>query len=591
MLIKQDKKKIINRALDIAFAAIGLLSFISVTVLVGFRLTEQERNFLHIGSNFIVWAFVFQELFRVFTSHKILRHIRNRIFLKMISLLFVFIIIFEDEITGFLGIVFYNLDRSQILVIFVVLQQLIIIFAIMVRLLRRSYLISKIRLHPGAIFAISFAILILFGSLMLQLPRSAPEGREISFIDSLFTSTSAVCVTGLIVLDTENDFSAIGKMVILMLIQLGGLGVMTLTTFLAAYFAGGISFQLRIMMKDLLSHESLSEVRGILLRILIYTFTIETIGALLLYLSLEGTFTEFNWDSVYIAVFHSVSAFCNAGFSLFSGNLMDPLVKDNYFFNSVIMLLIVFGGLGFVVINELSAIRPFKYKKKRIKHQLSLHSKIVIISTLALILGGGLLIYIVEPYSYNQSMSEAETMFHSIFLSISARTAGFNTAPMESITVTAAVLTIVLMWIGASPGSTGGGIKTTTASIAFFSFIQYARGKSRVEAFGNEIHQDSIQKAYLVIFASLLALGISSIVLFWLEPGMQPMDLIFEATSALGTVGLSRNITPHLAFGSKIVIILLMYIGRIGVFTFFTAFFAQQKEPRYKLPKKTVMIG
>lgn len=591
MLIKPEKKKSLNRALDILFASIGLTSFAALIVLVGFRLAADEIRLFHYVNNALIGAFIFQELFRVFIAQKVLRQIKNRIFLKIISVFFILGLIFESDLIRLLGIFLYNLDKSQVLIVYLGIMQLIIIFAVVVRLLRRSYLISKIRLHPGAIFAISFAILIIFGALLLQLPKSAPEGKNITFINALFTSTSAVCVTGLVVLDTENDFSPLGKLIIMLLIQAGGLGVMTLTTFLAAYFAGGISFQLRIMMKDLLSHESLAEVRSILMKILLYTFIIEFIGAGLLYLSLVGTFTEFDWNNVYVAVFHSVSAFCNAGFSLFSGNLMDPVIKDNYFFNTVIMLLIVFGGLGFVVISELSSIRPFKYKKKRIKHQLSLHSKIVIISTITLIFGGGLLIYIVEPYSYNQSISEAEAMFHSVFLSVSARTAGFNTVPVESITVTAAVIVVVLMWIGASPGSTGGGIKTTTASIAFYSFLQYARGKSRVEAFGNEIHQESIQKAFVVIFASLLALGIGSIILFWLEPKIQPIDLIFEATSALGTVGLSRNVSFFLSSESKLIIILLMYIGRIGVFTFFTAFFVQVKEPRYSLPKKSVMIG
>jgi trk system potassium uptake protein len=591
MLFKYEIKKSLNRTLDIQFVALGIASFVTLLILVGFKLTKGELQFLHYFNNVLIAVFAFQEIFRIFIAQKIFRQIRNRIFLKILSAFFILNLFFEQNFIDILGIFLYNLDPKQVLIIYLGIIQIILIFAILVRVLRRFYLISKIKLHTGAIFAISFAILIIFGALLLQLPKAAPEGKNISFVDALFTSTSAVCVTGLVVLDTENDFSPLGKLIIMCLIQAGGLGVMTLTTFLAAYFAGGISVQLRIMMKDLLSHESLAEVKIILLKILLYTFVIESTGALLLYFSLNGALTTFDWNNVYIAVFHSISAFCNAGFSLFSGNLMDPVVKDNYFFSTVIMLLIVFGGLGFIVISELSSLRPFKYKKKRLKHQLSLHSKIVIISTLTLIFGGGLLIYILEPYSYNKSISELEALFHSIFLSVTARTAGFNTVPVESITVTSAVITVVLMWIGASPGSTGGGIKTTTASISLYSFLQYARGKTRVELFGNEIHQGTILKAFLVIFASLLALGISSIILFWLEPNKQPIDLIFEATSALGTVGLSRNVSFYLSNASKIVIILLMYIGRIGVFTFFTAFFVPVKEPRYSFPKKSVMIG
>ncbi len=591
MLIKQDRKKSINKALDVLFAAIGVASLVTFIVVVGFRLSETEIGYFRRINTVLVALFAFQEIFRVFIAQKKLKNIRNRIFLKILSLLFIAGIFFEDKLIGWLGTMLFNLDYYQVVVVFIGLVQFMIVYSVLVRSLRRYYLITKIRLHPGAIFAISFAVLILSGAVLLQLPKASPEGQSISFIDSLFTSTSAVCVTGLVVVDTAKDFSPLGKFIIMCLIQAGGLGVMTLTTFLAAYFAGGIGVQIRIMMKDLLSQESLVEVRSILMKILLYTFVIESIGAVLLYVAQTGSLLVFDWNSVYVAVFHSVSAFCNAGFSLFSGNMMDPVIKDNYFFNTVIMLLIVFGGLGFVVISELSGLRPFRFTKKRLKHQLSLHSKIVIIATLILIFGGGLLIYMVEPFNFPNSFNEAEKFFHSVFLSISSRTAGFNSTPTESIAMTSAMIVIILMWIGASPGSTGGGIKTTTAAIAIYSFFHYARGKTRVEAFGNEISGESIQKAWLVIFASLLALGISSIFLIWLEPQFQPMDLIFEATSALGTVGLSRNISPFLSNESKVIDILLMYIGRIGVFTFFTAFFMPVREPRYKLPKKSVMIG
>ena len=253
------------------------------------------------------------------------------------------------------------------------------------------------------------------------------------------------------------------------------------------------------------------------------------------------------------------------------------------------MLLIVFGGLGFVV--HANLIDYFRNKKKNKIIMLKIHTKIVLISTAFLIFVGGLIIFLFEPYAFAKNFSLFDKFFHSIFLSVTSRTAGFNTVPSELITPATTMVVILLMWIGASPGSTGGGIKTTTLSVVFITLYNFIIGKERVEIFKREINPDGIKLAFLVIVSSLLILGLGSTLMVWLEPDKDPLSLIFEATSAISTVGLSRAVTPSLGEGGKIMIISLMYIGRIGVLTFLLSLYKPKPEPKYKFPTENIVVG
>lgn len=569
----------------------GILSLASIILLAGFYLPEDIIEMTRLVINVVLVIYILQEAASWFTAHHFREHIKERLFRNFLALLLLLSLLFPDDFFRIFSGLLPQLTIRQITLIYLSIIQFPIIFVIIIKLLRKNYLINKLRLQPGAIFGLSFAIIIIGGALLLLLPKATPPGQGISVLDSLFTSTSAVCVTGLTVVDTAANFAPLGKLIILILIQIGGLGVMTLTTFFAAFLAGGISYRIRIMMQDLLSQESLSEVAGILIKIITYTLIIEIVGAFFLYLSLGGSVHEVNWDYIYSSVFHSVSAFCNAGFSLYSSGLMEDTVLTNFGFSSTIMILIVLGGLGFTVLSNLAGIRPRKFKLKRVRYQISPATKIVLYSTVILLIAGGVLMYFSENFSYAPDMSFGEKLYHSLFLSVTARTAGFNTVPIDGLAAPTVLIMLFLMWIGASPGSTGGGIKTTTAAISFLSFSNIVRGRERLEIFGRTIDPESIRKAFVLIFSSLMALGASSILLVWIEPDKAPLDLIFEATSAISTVGLSRNITPHLSAASKIIIILLMFIGRIGVFTFFISFFKSKPEPEYKLPKSSIMIG
>ncbi|TAL70294.1 MAG: hypothetical protein EPN82_03415 [Bacteroidetes bacterium] len=586
-MIKAETTRILKKYLDVLLILIGILSVILLLLVIGFRLTPRQLSDVGTIINFIIIFYIIQEGLRWLFAAELLKYIRDRLFDNCLALILLLNLLFPSTSINIVTILMPQFTIKELTIIYIGIIQSVIIFTILLKILRYNYLFSKIKIHPGAIFALSFAFLIISGSLLLMLPKATPEGNTIKYIDALFTSTSAVCVTGLIVVDTAKDFAPLGKIIILFLIQTGGLGVMTLTTFFATYLAGGVSIHFRVLMKDMLSSDNIGQVTNLLFRIITFTFVIEFIGAVFLYFFQGGSINYFHWDYFYSAVFHSVSAFCNAGFSLYSENL----VNVNFYFASVVMLLIVFGGLGFTVLGNLTELFPWRKDKQKFRHRLTVSSKLVIITTIILIFGGAFLIYFGDPFSFNKGLTSGERLFHSLFCSVTARTAGYNSIPIEKLAIPSALVLIVLMWIGASPGSTGGGIKTTTISITLISLYKSIRGKDRVEIFKRRIATLSIQKAFLVILASIVVLGIGSIIFMFIEPDKDAINLIFELTSAFGTVGLSRDVTPHLGDGGKLLIIITMYIGRIGVLTFFSSLVKPKYEARYSLPTEGLMVG
>ncbi len=586
-MIKSEPSKIIKKYLDYLLSIIGVLSVILLILVIGFRLPSWQFNLINIIIDVIILIYIIQEGIRWILVPELFQYLKDRWFDNLLALLLLVNLIFPTSAIGMVKVILPQFSLKELTILYFGIIQLLLIFSILLKTLRYNYLFSKIKLHPGAIFALSFAFLIISGSLLLMLPKATPPGNPISYVDALFTSTSAVCVTGLVVVDTAKDFAPLGKIIILFLIQVGGLGVMTLTTFFASYLAGGVSIHFRLLMKDMLSSDNIGEVTGLLLKIVTYTFIIEFAGAVFLYFFLGGSIYYFNWDYFVSAVFHSISAFCNAGFSLYSQNL----VNINYYFSTIIMILIVLGGLGFTVLANITDLFPWKKDKQKLRHRLTISSKLVIFTTIILIFGGALLIFAGDPYSFDKTLTAGDRFFHSLFNSVTARTAGFNTVPIDKLAMTSVLILIVLMWIGASPGGTGGGIKTTTISITLIALFKAIRGKDRVELFKRRIATQSIQKAFLVLLASLVVLSVMSIMLIAIEPDKDPINLIFEVTSALGTVGLSRDVSYHLGDGGKLLITLTMYIGRIGVLTFFSSLAAPKYEARYSLPNEGIMVG
>jgi len=422
--------------------------------------------------------------------------------------------------------------------------------------------------------------MIVIGTLLLWMPWSSQDGKPLPLIDSIFTATSAVCVTGLIVRDTQAHFTTFGEVVILILLQAGGIGILTYTTLFAVLMGRRIRYKNLNLFRDTFGSQPERSIADLLKWIIIFTFAIEFIGAILLLPSFLRDASTLK--AIYLSVFHSVSAFCNAGFSLFSDSFM--AYRGDWLLNFVICSLIIIGGIGFPVIADI-------FENRKLS-KLSHHSRLVIRISLWLIVIGWALIYLfesrIDPDFWN--MAAHERLFTTLFQSITARTAGFNTLDIGAMTTPALMVIICLMFIGGSPGGTAGGIKTTTFAVAAKSAFVFLTGKRMVDLGGRRVSQASQFRAgglaflavILLVFATILIAALSNIAL---------RDAAFEAASAFGTVGLTTGVTGSMGFGQKIIIILLMFIGRVGPVSLALSLGLREKSELVTRPEVDVLTG
>ncbi len=583
-----ERQRAVLRIFDAVVFVVGIVAIAALIAEFGFYLPHTWLPILRQGVTLIVGLFVVQEVLRWLFVVRLWEYLRQRWFENLIAVGALIHLLFPSVLHQGLHQLLPGLSFAQITLLYLGISQMLVVLSMIVRLVRYNEALARLKLSPSALFLLSFLVLILLGTLLLLLPRATTH--SISWIDALFTATSAVCVTGLIVVDTATAFTIQGKVILLILIQLGGLGIMTLTTFLALFFSGSISVRERLMLSTILSEENLGEVTSLLVRIAVYTFIIEAIGAGLLYLS-YGVEQGFDLRKFWFAIFHAVSAFCNAGFSLYSENLANPEVQYNFSWTAIISVLIILGGLGVSVLSNLAELRPWKSPVYRMQHRLTLHTKLVLVTTAVLLVAGTLVIAFFEWNHLYRDMPIAERLYRAFFFSVTARTAGFNIDPVEALSLPSVFFLLMLMWIGASPGSTGGGIKTTTFAVAALNVINIVRGKQRVEIFYRQIPIENIRRAFSIVLLTAFFIGAMTVLLLLFEPDQSLENLLFEVTSAVGTVGLSRGITSSLSWQSKIVIILAMFIGRVGILTFLFAMFRQEYEPRYKFPVENVIVG
>ncbi len=455
-------------------------------------------------------------------------------------------------------------------------------------------------LHPALIFVLSFLVIIFLGTGLLLLPNATVG--DISFIDALFTSTSAVCVTGLIVLDTAQDFTFLGQTFILILLQIGGLGIMTFTSFFGFFFKGNTSFQSQMFFKDFVNESQVGAIFKTLIRIVIFTLSLELLGAGLIYLlAPQGVFSS-QGEQIWFSVFHAISAFCNAGFSTLSQSLYEPGFRTAYHLQLVIGLLIIVGGLGFPIIFNyahllksmlLRFIRKFRSNIPyiHIPRIININTKIVVTTTLILIFSGMAFFAIAEYGNTLDQKGWYGKMVTAFFASVTPRTAGFNTVDMTQLAMPTILIYLLLMWIGASPASTGGGIKTSTVAVALLNTLSLAKAKNRVEIFRREIDNESIRRAFAIILLSFLFIGFSIFLVAAFEPQLRLIDIIFECFSAFGTVGLSLGITSALSSASKMVIIASMFIGRVGTLTLIVALTRKIRTLSYRYPRESIFIN
>jgi len=440
------------------------------------------------------------------------------------------------------------------------------------------------RFQPAQFLAASFICAIFIGTLLLMLPFST-HSSQISFIDALFTATSAVCVTGLTVQDTSTYFTTAGQLIVLILFQLGGLGIMAFSTLILLVAGRRISIQDRILIQEGYASSKIKNVRGLLRNIFIYALILELAGTLFLFVHWRGRFSETR--AFFESVFHSVSAFCNAGFSLSSNSFV--AYRGDVWLNVIIMVLIVLGGLGFFVLQELKGVSMALIKRKRVR--VSLHTKLVLFLTFFLIVGSAFTLFILEG---NRSMSDfemKEKILASFFQAVTARTAGFNTMALNSLSVASIFMLIILMFIGASPGSTGGGVKTSTAGVIFAFLKSRVHARDSISLFYRSLSIDLVVKAFTVVTLSIGVIFLAAFVLFIVQQDGAMKGIFFEVFSAFGTVGLSLGITQGLTGLGKAVLVFTMYIGRIGPLTLLYAFSRRRAYGKFEYVEESVMIG
>lgn len=458
------------------------------------------------------------------------------------------------------------------------------------------------RTNPSLILAGSFFLIICIGTGLLMLPRCTVDG--ISWVNALFVSTSAVCVTGLVPVDVATTFTSLGQLVIIILIQIGGLGVMTLTCFFAMFFMGNTSVYNQLAVRDMISSDSLSSLLSTVIYILFFTLVIEGAGMLVLFLNIHGTLGMTVQQEMVFAAFHSISAFCNAGFSTLSENLGNPLVMQHHnLLYITISVLIILGGIGFPILVNFKHIAGYHLKRlfyfirtgkrdrQRIRHLYNLNTKIVLLTTLILLTGGTIAILLFEWNGAFAGMSMPDKWVQAFFNATCPRTAGFTSIGLTSFSLQSLLLMLLLMFIGGAAQSTAGGVKVNAFAAAVLSLFAVIRGKSRVEVFRRQLSVDSIRRsnATLVMYLMILFLGV--FVLSVLEPHASLLALVFECTSALSTVGSSLGLTPALGEAGKLFVSLLMFIGRVGVITIVLGFVPPQKHTKYKYPDDNLIIN
>lgn len=445
----------------------------------------------------------------------------------------------------------------------------------------------RIHIRPTQVIVLGFACLVLFGAILLNLPFAARSGKSIGFISALFTATSATCVTGLVVVDTATYWSAFGKGVILLLIQIGGLGFMTLATLFSLVLRRTITLKERLLMAETLNYEQLQGIVRLAQHLLTGTFFIEGVGAVILSLRFIPDFGF--WDGIVRGVFHSVSSFCNAGFDLMGTRRPFSsltVYAGDWIVNLTTMALIIIGGLGFIVWDDLLLQRRWS--------RLTLHSKLVLLLTGTLIISGALLLFLFESSNPKtlQHADISQRILTPLFQSVSARTAGYNTLVLSDMTQASLFVLMLLMFIGGSPGSTAGGIKTTTLGVIFLSAFALIRGNDSVNLYGRQIPRHTVMKALVIVVIAFMIIifGIMTLLVF---EDMDFMAVTFEVFSAFGTVGMSLGITPQLSSASKLVLILIMYAGRVGVLSTTLAILAKRNNggSPIKYPEGRIMVG
>ena len=460
--------------------------------------------------------------------------------------------------------------------------------------------------NPALAMAVSFMFIILAGSGLLLMPRCIQPGVHLSWIDSLFTATSAVCVTGLTTIDVPSTFTSFGQMVIIMLIQVGGLGIMTITSFFALFFMSNTSIYSQMLVRDMVSSKSLASLWSTLLNIFGFTAALELAGAVCIFLNIHGTIGLDLRHELFFSVFHSVSAFCNAGFSNYPDGMSAPvlMVGGHCWLYVILSLLIILGGIGYPVLVNMKAVvtkrarliwrwlRGRRYASLSIPNLYDLNTKIVLKTTAVLIVSGTVLIAFFEWDNTFAGLQTHEKLTQAFFNAVSPRTAGFISVNLNSMCLQSIFIYTLLMWIGGASQSTAGGVKVNAFAVAILNIRSILRGSDRVEFAGREVSTDSIRRANAAVIVSVVVLSFFVFLVTLTDPDLPLKAIVFECVSAFATVGSSLGITSQLQDASKVLLVVLMFIGRVGVVTLAQGLLRQYKNQNYyKLPQDNITIS
>ena len=580
----------IEAFLRIFAMVIALLTLSTVVIDFGFSLSAEEKNIAMRIYNFSWWFY-----FIVFT-------VRLGIFfykfrkasagLTILTGLLIYLTLlprmFSVSPDGLLYSVWWFLGHLKTTIFVISVFAVLDLSKSIISFLNR-------KTNPALMMATGFAVIIFIGGLLLLLPRSIAAGANLSVVDAFFVSTSAVCVTGLSPVDISTTFTIDGQLIILALIQIGGLGVMTITSFFALFYMGNTNLYSQLAVKNMIGTDTWNSLLSTLFYILGFTFAIEMIGAAFIWLSVHSTLGMTMQEEVYFAIFHSISAFCNAGFSTLSNNLGNPSFMGINSLYVIISVLVILGGIGFPILMNLKCALFYNVRRlfnKDYRQYLRVTTtKIVLATTTVLLVLSTVAFALIEWNGAFAGMTTWEKIVQSFFHASVPRTAGFNSVDMGSFSNIGILVFMILMWIGGASQSTAGGIKVNTIAVAWANFMSVIRERKSVVVLKREVSQESVQRATATVFASILVILLAFIILLATEPGLTPKQLLFEVVSAVGTVGSSLNATAYLTTAGKIIVSLLMFVGRVGLIVVAMSFVKKKGQERFSYPKDNVIIN
>lgn len=581
------------RTLRLGSGVVATLTLLALVYFHGFKINEEENRWIIFIVKSSIAFYIFKYIIEFVYSFSPMEHLRET---KWEGFLMIFLVIniISIQITG-IDLVgktgdFFGFTRlSEILVLIIQGYFLLIVF---LEIGKASTFLPLAKLSPPTILILSFLILIMFGTLLLLLPEMNVTGESMRFQDAIFTSISASCVTGLTVVDTANYLSFKGQFIVMILIQLGGLNIISFATLFAFFSRKGLGIRHQNMIQEGYLGETLNTSSELLKQIFRFTLIIELLGALLLFFTL-GDRLQFNDlpSRIFFSIFHSISAFNNAGFSTLSNGLFEETIRNAYLLQFTIACLIILGGLGFGTIRDLFTIKFVRERIQKPWLHTKIGTKISIYSAIALLTLGTIVFFALENNGVISHLSFGEKLMTSFFQSVTTRTAGFNTVDIGSLSLPILIFFIFLMFIGASTGSTGGGIKTSTFTLVLLSAYSTIRGKKNLELFKKRIPWELLNKAFSIFLFSGSFILTSLFFLTITDPNIPLKKLMFEEVSAFCTVGLSTGITAELSLSGKSIIMVSMFIGRIGTLTLAIALGRSLKSNNYKYPKADLMVG